>query len=105
MTKNPFYNAIAASMYIIVIVFTMNIVFEMETNTGIAAFITPIIMLSLFTLSVAVMGYIFFYQPVLLFLEGEKEKAIKLFLKTIGIFGILTFSLFAIYILLNNFSF
>ncbi len=105
MTKNPFYNAITASIYIIFIVFTLNFVFKMETNTGIAAFLTPIMMLSLFTLSVAVMGYIFFYQPILLFLDGKKDKAINLFLKTLGIFGILTFTIFATYILLNNFSF
>jgi len=100
MTKNPLYNAIAASVYIIIVVFAMNFVFKYETNEGIASFITPIMMLSLFTLSAAMMGYIFCYQPLRLFLEVEKEKAVKLFVKTVGIFAIITFSIVLVYLLI-----
>jgi hypothetical protein len=45
-------------------------------------------MLSLLVLSVALMAYLFFYQPVLMLIEGQKQKAVKLFLQTVGIFAI-----------------
>jgi hypothetical protein len=49
--------------------------------------IAPIAALSLFTLSAAVMGYIFFYQPLQLFLEGKKKAGVDLFVRTTMIFA------------------
>ena len=100
MTKNPLYNALAASGYIILLVSAMNFESKIQMDENVASFIMPIIMLSLFTLSAAVMGYIFCYQPLRLFLEGEKEKAVKLFVKTVGIFAIITFSIVLVYLLI-----
>lgn len=97
MTKNPLINALVALLYIVIVVFAINIVADNEVNTGIAQFVTPIMILSLFTLSVAVMGYIFFYQPVMLYLEGNKEKGIRLFFKTVLIFAIILIVLFSIF--------
>ncbi|RJQ29898.1 hypothetical protein C4571_00570, partial [Candidatus Parcubacteria bacterium] len=51
---------------------------------------TPIAALSLLTLSVAVMGYLFFYGPLQLYLGGERERAVNLFLKTVGVFAGIT---------------
>jgi len=99
MTKNPFYNALAAVLYIVIIVFTMNFVDSKEVNTGMAQFITPIMVLSLFTLSAAVMGYIFCYQPLRLYLDGKKESAVKLFLKTVAVFAIFPLIIMALYLL------
>jgi len=62
MTKNPLYNALAASGYIILLVSAMNLESKIQIDENVASFIMPIIMLSLFTLSAAVMGYIFCYQ-------------------------------------------
>lgn len=101
MTKNPLYNALAASAYIVLLVFLMNFESKIQISENIASFIMPIIMLSLFTLSAAMMGYIFCYQPLRLFLEGEKEKAVKLFLKTVGIFGIITLTIVLGYLLIT----
>ncbi|KKT62266.1 MAG: hypothetical protein UW88_C0001G0123 [Candidatus Collierbacteria bacterium GW2011_GWD2_45_10] len=53
-------------------------------------FFAPIVFLSLLTLSVAVMAFLFFYQPLMLFLEGKKKEAVNLFLKTVGIFATIT---------------
>lgn len=53
-------------------------------------FFAPIVFLSLLTLSVAVMAFLFFYQPLALFIEGKKKEAIDLFAKTVGIFAIIT---------------
>lgn len=97
MTKNPFINALVALIYIVLVVFIVNIVGENEVNTGAAQYITPIMILSMFTLSAAIMGYIFCYQPLRLFLEGEKEKAVKLFIKTVLIFAVIILCLFLSY--------
>lgn len=99
MSKNPFYNALGAIAYIVVIVISLNLVDGLETNTGIQQYLIPIVMLSLFTLSAAVMAYLFCYQPVLLFIEGKKEKAVSLFLKTVGIFATFILLLVLLYIL------
>lgn len=53
-------------------------------------FFAPIVFLSVLTLSVAVMAFLFFYQPIQLFIEGKKKEALDLFAKTVGIFAIIT---------------
>ena len=53
-------------------------------------FFAPIVFLSLLTLSVAVMAFLFFYQPLMLFIEGKKKEAVNLFGKTVGIFAVMT---------------
>ena len=97
MTKNPFLNAIAASVYIGLVVLLMNLAGNMDTSTS--EFVIASMMLSLFVLSAAVMGYIFFYQPFRMYTEGKKKDAVKLFLQTLGIFGGITVILFVLYFL------
>ena len=97
MTKNPFYNALAALVYIIAIV--LGITYMPSIETDINNLIMPIIMLSLLTLSVAVMAYIFGYQPLVLFLDNKKKEGVNLFLKTIGIFGGITLAIVIIYLI------
>lgn len=88
MTKNPFFNALAAILYIVFIALVM---FFGTKNLGPSdTIIAPIAMISLFTLSAAVMGYLFCYQPGMLYFDGKKKEAINLFLQTIGIFGAFT---------------
>ncbi len=53
-------------------------------------FFAPVVFLSLLTLSVAVMAFLFFYQPLMLFIEGKKKDAVNLFIKTVGIFAAIT---------------
>ncbi|MGE4555170.1 MAG: hypothetical protein AB7D02_03545 [Candidatus Paceibacterota bacterium] len=63
MTKKPIYNALAAIIYIVLIVSFINSIDSIEisyVNENLEQFIMPTIMLSLLALSVAVMGYIFF---------------------------------------------
>lgn len=89
MTKNPFYNALFAIAYIVIIVtflfFGPGAIMGDEESIFI-----PMAMLSLLVLSVALMGYIFFYHPVLMLIQGERERGVKLFLQTVGIFAIAT---------------
>jgi len=53
-------------------------------------FLAPIAIISLFTLSAAVMGYLFCYQPVQLYFEDKKKPAVKLFLQTVAVFSCIT---------------
>lgn len=53
-------------------------------------FLAPVIILSMLTLSVAVMAYVFFYQPLQLFIAGKKKEGVDLFAKTVGIFAGIT---------------
>ncbi|MEK9176930.1 MAG: hypothetical protein AAB923_01400, partial [Patescibacteria group bacterium] len=48
----------------------------------------PMTMLSLFVLSTAVMGYLFVFEPVRLYVEGQKQEAAGFFLKTVGAFAV-----------------
>lgn len=89
MSKNPFLNAFAAIFYIIFIALfmTFGTKFARPEDTIIA----PIAAISLFTLSAAIMGYLFLYSPFILFMDGKKKEAINLFLKTVAVFGAFTF--------------
>ena len=88
MTKNPFLNALAAVLYIVVIVFVMHYATGFD-NTK-ATVITPMAVLLLFTLSAAVMGYLFLYQPLQIYTDGERKVAINLFLQTVAVFAVVT---------------
>lgn len=85
MTKNPLINALLAVLYIVLIswVLFMGTVFKVGSNSIFA----PIVMLSLFTFSAAMMGLLFFYRPFILYFDGQKKIAIQLFLQTIIIFA------------------
>lgn len=89
MSKNPLINALSASAYIILGVTIMTFVTQPLKNKP-DTFAAPIVFLSLLTLSVAVMAFLFFYQPLQLFIEGKKKEAVNLFVKTVGIFGAIT---------------
>ena len=89
MSKNPLINALSASAYIILIVSVMTFVTQPLRNKP-DTFFAPVTMLFVLTLSVSIMAYLFFYQPLLLFIEGKKKEAVDLFIKTVGIFAAIT---------------
>lgn len=100
MTKNPFYNALFAIAYIVILItvaFSTSSIFAGKEDT----IFIPMGMLSLLVFSVALMAYLFFYQPVLMLIEGKREQAVKLFLHTIGIFAIGTALLLLVSLLLS----
>lgn len=93
MTKNPILNALAALLYIIAVSSFMFFGQRIEDSSiGIFA---PIAALSLFTLSAGIMGYVFLFHPVQMIIEGKKKQGVELFLKTLAIFGGITFLLLA----------
>ena len=88
MTKNPFINSVSALLYIVIVASVM--FFGVNHKESVNSVIVPITMLSVFTLSAAVMGYIFLYHPIMFYFDGKKKEAINLFLKTLGSFAIIT---------------
>jgi membrane protease YdiL (CAAX protease family) len=88
MTKNPLLNAALAAIYIIGIVHVMNAVTSLGGPPN--SVLVPMAVLSLFTLSTAVMGYLFLYEPFKLYSDNHKEEALVFFLKTVGTFAVFT---------------
>ncbi len=89
MTGNPFVNGLFAIAYIVTLVSTAILIPRLFGGPE-ESIIYPMLGLSIFVLSAAVMAYLFFYQPVLLLLDGQREKAVKLFLQTMGVFAAAT---------------
>ena len=86
MTKNPVVNALSGLLYIVLVV---SLLYNAPTFMGkVESIFIPIAMLSLFVFSAASTGYLFLYQPLQLFLEGEKKKSVDLFIKTLVAFAI-----------------
>lgn len=88
MTKNPVLNALAAIGYIVTVALVMY--FGTKNLGPEDSVLAPIALLSLFTLSAAVMGYIFLYQPFILYFDNKKKAAMDLFIKTVGSFAAIT---------------
>ena len=89
MTKNPIINAVSATVYITLVVAVMNYITKTYGSKPDPAF-APVVFLSVLCLSVSIMGYIFFYQPLVLLIDGKKKEALQLFTQTIGVFGLIT---------------
>ena len=89
MSRNPYLNALFASAYIVfvVLLITYGPVLVREKPDTILA---PMAMLSLLVLSVALMGYIFFFRPALMYLDGQKREAVEFFTKTLVAFAVIT---------------
>jgi hypothetical protein len=89
MQWNPYLSALAAAAYI----WGLGFIFQfLESTRGDIPDTTfaPILMLSLLVFSVALMGFLFFYRPVVLLLENKRNEAASYFLKTLATFGALT---------------
>lgn len=101
MTKNPFINALAASGYISIIA-TLILNSPKVIKDSELGMMAPILFLSLFVFSAALMGYFFIYQPILLIIEGKKEEATKLFLTTVASFAGITGVMVLAWLLLSS---
>lgn len=94
MTKNPFINALGALGYITLVASVM--FYGMQRSGPDNSVIIPIAMMSLFTLSAAVMGFIFLSQPLQLCLDGKKKEAVRLFVQTVTTFAGITILAFTL---------
>lgn len=97
--NKPFFRALGAAIYIVVIVLvTSNVTAVLKNQPD--TIIIPMTMLSLFVLSAAVMGYLFLSEPITLLVENRKREAVIFFAKIVGFFagfvGLFTLLLFLI---------
>ena len=95
MTKNPYINAFCSLGYIVLVGLVMNFISHTQNNKP-DTFLAPVAILSLLTLSAALMGYFFLYQPVLLYLDGKKKQATSLFMQTVLVFAGITAGVFIV---------
>lgn len=82
--KKPFLHAFAAAIYIVAIVLGIHAAGSILPEETV---IIPIVMLGLFVLSAAVMGFLFLSEPLRLFMENRKQEALAFFAKVVGIFA------------------
>ena len=99
---NPLINALAVVTYILIVV---GIISALQSpNTPDKGILAPIFLLSLFTLSVAVMAFLFFYKPFKLYFDDHRKEALMYFMKTIGYLtlGVLVFFFVLLYLCATN---
>jgi hypothetical protein len=89
MKWNPFINAAAASAYIGAVALFMQFIQSLRHDTP-DTLLDGMGVISLFVFSAAVMAFLFFYEPVRRLIENKKAEAVSYFLKTLGIFGVIT---------------
>lgn len=100
MIKNPFINALLATLYISLVASIMFYSPKVEqTNPSV---LIPIAVLSLFVLSAAIMGFLFLGTPLQMYFEGQHKKAIQFFFKTVGSFATITLLVFIALFLLSQ---
>jgi hypothetical protein len=85
-TPTPLRNAIFAALYIVLIVSTITS-FETLFKDTPDTIMAPMVMLSLLVLSVAIMGYLFAFEPLRLYIDGKKQEAVAFFGRTVGFFA------------------
>ncbi len=90
LSHNPYINSLFAEAYIITVATVIHTIGKQNTRD---TFLDSIAALSLVTLSAAVMGYLFFGKPIMLYLDGEKQSAFTFLGKTIFGFAIITTTL------------
>ncbi len=89
MFNKPWLNAVSASGYIAVLVWIMMNI-ERVSKQHQNQYFLPVIFISIFTLSAAVMGGLFLLRPILMYLEGKKKPAVQFFFQTVGYFAGIT---------------
>jgi hypothetical protein len=87
--SNPYLHAIAASAYIWGIALFFHYLSATHHDTP-DTWTAPVAALSILVFSVAVMGFLFFYRPVVLLIDKKQAEAVSFFLKTLATFGAIT---------------
>lgn len=86
MKIHPLMNALGAGIYILLIV---GVIYTLQSPNTPDNILAPIFLLSMLTLSAAVMAFIFFYQPFKLYFDNRRKEALAYFMKTVGYFAAL----------------
>lgn len=101
MSRNPFLNALVAAGYISLLVTAIFNSPKLISDNELGM-MAPILFLSLFVISAALMGYLFVYQPIRLLTEGKQAEATKLFLTTVASFAGITVSILLAWFLISS---
>src|SRR3989338_5631244 len=101
MTNNPFLNAIAAVLYIVLVATFMYFAPQVWGDTRIVPIGFIAGFLSLFVFSAAAMSFFFFYTPFKMYFGEQKKEAISLFLKTALYFALIAVVVFAAFLALS----
>lgn len=72
--------------YVAGIVLAINKTSSIAANTP-DTLLAPVTMLSLLVLSASIMAILFFYEPLRLFLENQKQQALSFLIKIVGTFA------------------
>ncbi len=102
MKRTPLVNAVLAGAYIVALVSVMNLFVDGKVEHTGFTFLIPMTMLSLFVLSAAIMGFLFIYEPLVLYLDGKKKEALNFFLKTVGFFACFAVAMVTLLVFLSN---
>lgn len=92
MKWNPLVNAGTAVVYIAGVVLFMRFMESSRHDTP-DTVLDGLGFISLLVCSVAVMAFLFFYQPLVRLVENKKAEALSYFLQTLGIFAAITVAL------------
>lgn len=96
MKPHPFWNAAGAAAYIGLVVLFLQYLNAIGQNVPDNRVLDPMGAISLLVFSVAVMAYLFFYQPAVLLIDGKKKEALAYFFTTLAVFGVITAAIFAV---------
>jgi 4-hydroxybenzoate polyprenyltransferase len=85
MNKKPLTYASFAALYISCLVSGAYLISTFIGYTE--TILMPVSVLSLLVLSVALMGFLFFSEPLFLALDGKRPESVSFFLHTVGCFA------------------
>jgi len=94
LIQRGFLNAMGTVAYIALIATIMQNGSKIFGETD--SFLTPIAVLTMFVLSAAITGSLILGKPVLMYLNGAKSEAIKLFLYTLAWLAVMVIILFLV---------
>jgi hypothetical protein len=100
MTRNPILNAVVAAIYIVVV--GILLFYGSQALGPVNSVLAPIAIISLFTLSAAVMGYVFLSEPIALYFNDKKGEALGLFTRTVIYFAAITLIVFIILVIASR---
>lgn len=89
MKFRPYLHAVSATAYIGAIVLFMHYIESLRHDTP-DTIIDGLGAISLLVFSASVMAFLFFYHPVRLLIENQKQEALSFFIKTVATFGVTT---------------
>lgn len=95
--KRGLFSALAAFTYVAAVVVFFSLLQNPDTPDSPAMdILAPLGLLMLFVLSAAVMGLLLFGRPVMLYIDGKKNEAVRLLAWTVGSFAVITACVLAV---------